>query len=147
MKRIHLGALAALILGTFYYSAAQSKDQIFYSSFRPQGWNIYLSKDNGDNFAQLTQHPSLDHDAKISPDGQWVVFTSERNGLPHLFIRHVAGDTLPRLLVKSNSMQDQVDFSPDNQSIVFVSTHEGNADIYKLPFRPSDTLDISEAEN
>jgi Tol biopolymer transport system component len=76
-----------------------------------------------------------------------VVFTSERNGRPQLFIKGVLGDSSPRLLVKSNSMQDQVDFSPDGKWIVFVSTHSGNADIYKLPFVTSDTLDIAEAVN
>ncbi len=126
---------------------AQSDDKVFYSSFRPEGWDIHLSKDNGRSFIPFTSHESLDYDAKISPDGQWVVFTSERLGPPNLFIKHVEGDTLPRLLVKSQSMQDQVDFSPDGKWIAFLSTHEGNADIYKLPFSPADTLDISEAQN
>jgi len=126
---------------------SQSKDKIFYSSFRPEGWDIHLSTDNGKNFSAFTSHESLDYDAKISPNGEWVIFTSERNGLPHLFIKNIEGDTLPRLLVNSNSMQDQVDFSPDGQWIAFVSTHEGNANIYKLPFRPNDTLDLSQAQN
>jgi Tol biopolymer transport system component len=126
---------------------AQSDDKVFYSSFRPEGWDIHLSRDNGKSFSPFTNHESLDYDARISPDGKWVVFTSERLGPPHLFIKHIEGDTLPRLLVKSQSMQDQVDFSPDSKWIVFVSTHEGNADIYRLPFAPTDTLAISEAEN
>jgi len=126
---------------------AQSDDKVFYSSFRPEGWDIHLSNDDGKSFTPFTSHESLDYDAKISPDGQWVVFTSERLGPPNLFIKHVQGDTLPRLLVKSQSMQDQVDFSPDGKWIAFLSTHEGNADIYKLPFNPSDTLDIAQAQN
>ena len=126
---------------------SQSKDKVFYSSFRPQGWDIHLSKDNGKTFSAFTNHESLDYDAKISPTGKWVVFTSERNGPPQLYIKNIEGDTIPRLLVNSNSMQDQVDFSPDGKWIAFVSTHEGNADIYRLPFSPTDTLDISQAQN
>lgn len=125
----------------------QTKDQVFYSSFRPQAWDIHISKDNGKSFNPFTTHTSLDYDAKISPDGKWVVFTSERLGKPHLFVKHIEGDTLPRLLVKSNSMQDQVDFSPDGNWIAFVSSHEGNAEIYKLPFKPLDTLSIKGAQN
>ncbi len=136
-----------MFLGVYSALLSQSQDKVFYSSFRPEGWNIHLSKDNGKTFSAFTAHESLDYDAKISPDGKWVVFTSERNGLPHLFIKNIEGDTLPRLLVSSNSMQDQVDFSPDGQWIAFMSTHDGNAEIYKLPFNPKETLDISLAQN
>ncbi len=126
---------------------SQAQEKVFYSSFRPQGWDIYVSKDDGKNFTKFTEHESLDYDAKISPDGKWVVFTSERNGRPQLFVKSLAQESNPRLLVTSNSMQDQVDFSPDGAWMVFVSTHQGNSDIYKLPFSPLDTLDISEAVN
>ncbi|MFQ3213767.1 MAG: Tol biopolymer transport system component [Marivirga sp.] len=139
--------LLMMCLGVYSALFSQSQDKVFYSSFRPQGWDIHLSKDEGKTFSAFTVHESLDYDAKISPDGQWVVFTSERNGLPHLFVKNIAGDTLPRLLVSSNSMQDQVDFSPDGQWIAFMSTQNGNAEIYKLPFSPTDTLDISQAQN
>ncbi|WP_411768480.1 hypothetical protein [Winogradskyella sp. A3E31] len=145
MKKSSLLVIAFLFLNASLFS--QSEDKIFYSSFRPEGWNIHISKDNGKNFSAFTNHESLDYDAKISPNGKWVVFTSERNGPPHLFIKSIEGDTLPRLLVSSNSMQDQVDFSPDGEHIVFLSTHEGNADIYKLRFSPTDTLDVSQAQN
>ena len=143
MKKTTLLIIFLFIFANF----APAQEKVFYSSFRPQGWDIYLSKDDGKNFSKFTEHESLDYDAKISPDGKWVVFTSERNGRPQLFRKSTEGDSLPRLLVSSNSMQDQVDFSPDGKWMVFVSTHEGNSDIYKLPFSPSDTLDISEAVN
>lgn len=136
-----------LVLGVTTVLFPQASDKVFYSSFRPEGWNIHLSKDNGKTFSAFTTHESLDYDAKISPNGDWVIFTSERNGLPHLFVKNIEGDTLPRLLVSSNSMQDQVDFSPDGKWIAFTSTHEGNSEIYKLPFSPTDTLDISQAQN
>lgn len=137
--------LLFLVFGSAMTSEAQ--ENVYYSSFRPQGWDIYLSKDKGKNFSKFTEHESLDYDAKISPDGNWVVFTSERNGRPQLFVKNVVGDSIPRLLVQSNSMQDQVDISPDGKWMVFVSTHGGNADIYKLPFKPSDTLSITDAVN
>ena len=143
MKKSTLLIVILILFGC----SSQAQENIFYSSFRPQGWDIYMSQDEGKSFAQFTQHESLDYDAKISPNGHWVVFTSERHGRPQLFVKNVQGDSIPRLLVKSNSMQDQVDFSPDGESMVFVSTHNGNADIYKLPFKPSDTLDINDAIN
>ena len=143
MKKITLSIICLILFGSYSYA----QEKVFFSSFRPQGWDIYLSMDDGTSFSKFTEHESLDYDAKISPDGQWVVFTSERMGRPQLYVKSVLGDSIPRLLIQSNSMQDQVDFSPDGEKIVFVSTHGGNADIYKLPFKPSDTLDIEEAIN
>ncbi len=136
-----------LVFLILFGGLAQAQEKIFYSSFRPEGWDIYLSDDNGNTFSKFTQHKSLDYDAKISPDGKWVVFTSERNGRPQLYVKSIHGDSLPRLLISSNSMQDQVDFSPDGETMVFVSTHDGNSDIYKLPFKPLDTLTIKDAIN
>lgn len=143
MKKVRLFIVFLITLGNL----SQAQENIFYSSFRPQGWDIYISKDDGKTFSKFTDHESLDYDAKISIDGRWVVFTSERNGRPQLYIKSTEEDSIPRLLVTSHSMQDQVDFSPDGENIVFVSTHEGNSDIYLLPFSPLDTLDISEAVN
>ena len=139
--------LLLLALALVSLTDSQGQDKVYYSSFRPQGWDIYLSHDHGKNFSVFTQNESLDYDAKISPDGNWVVFTSERNGRPQLYIKSVAGISIPRLLIQSNSMQDQVDFSPDGNWLVFVSTHGGNADIYKLPFQPADTLSVTDAIN
>ncbi|HSF89422.1 MAG TPA: hypothetical protein VLA46_08390, partial [Saprospiraceae bacterium] len=126
---------------------AQPNDRIFFSSFRPEGFDIYLSKDNGKSFAPVTHHPALDYDAVITPDGKYILFTSERSGHPQLYIKTLDGSDEPRVLIRSSSMQDQVTVSPDGRSIAFVSTHEGNADIYRMPFHPDSMFDISVAFN
>lgn len=121
--------------------------RIFYSSFRPEGWDIYLSTNGGDSFSQFTTDAALDYDAIITPDGNYVVFTSERSGHPQLYVQAIDGTTSPHLLIKSESMQDQATISPDGRWIAFVSTHEGNADIYKLPFETDSVLDVRRAIN
>ena len=130
-----------------YSLHAQSPERLFYSSMRPEGWDIYLSKDRGETFDTFTEHPALDYNAAISPDGNWIVFTSERDGTPKLYIKSVEGDGVPRLLMESESMQDQITFSPDGNWIAFVSTHEGNADIYRISFHPNKMLNIEDAQN
>jgi Tol biopolymer transport system component len=126
---------------------AQAANRIFYSSFRPEGWDIYLSLDGGKTFNPFTNDPALDYDAIITPDGKNIVFTSERAGHPQLYIQPIEGEGNPRLLISSKSMQDQDAISPDSRWIIFVSTHGGDADIYKLPFKPDTTTEISEAIN
>jgi Tol biopolymer transport system component len=127
--------------------AGQSVERIFYSSFSPQDWDIYISRDSGKSLAKFTEHPSLDYDAVISPDGKWVVFTSERSGIPQLYVKPAVetGPAIP--LLKSNSFQDQAAFSPDGSQLAFVASHEGNAEIYLIPFLPDSLQDISSAVN
>jgi len=76
-----------IVIFAIYGNLSQAQEKLFYSSFLPLGWDIYLSKDDGKSFLKFTEYESLDYDAKISPNGKWVVFTSERNGCPQLFLK------------------------------------------------------------
>jgi Tol biopolymer transport system component len=128
-------------------SSQADSERIVYASYRPAGWDLYYYEYPGEGPTRLTDHPALDYDASFSPDGRWVVFTSERMGHPSLFVLDIEARGEPRLLIRSDAMEDQASISPDGRWIAFVSTAGGDADIYKLPFRPGETLDIGEAVN
>jgi Tol biopolymer transport system component len=96
---------------------------------------------------RLTDHPGLDYDPVVSPDGRWLVFCSERRGSPDLYALDLKNGGGPRLLIDSDALEDQAAFSPDGKSLAFVSTFSGNADIYLLPFRPDKTVSMTHARN
>jgi Tol biopolymer transport system component len=121
--------------------------RIVYSSLRPGNWDIFYFSAAGAAPRRLTDHPGLDYDAALSPDGRWVVFTSERRGHPDLYAIDLQSAAPPRLLIDSPAMEDQVAFAPDGRSIAFVGTASGNADIYVLPFTPETTQDPAAAVN
>ena len=122
-------------------------ERIVYSSLRPGNWDIFYFTTAGAAPRRLTDHPGLDYDAALSPDGRWVVFTSERRGNPDLYALEVERGGEPRLLIDSPAMEDQVAFSPDGLSIAFVGTTSGNADVYVLPFTPETTQALAAATN
>jgi Tol biopolymer transport system component len=122
-------------------------ERIVYSSLRPGNWDIFYFARAGAAPRRLTDHPGLDYDAALSPDGRWVVFTSERRGNPDLYALALEGGAEPRLLIDNPAMEDQVAFSPDGGSIAFVGTASGNADIYVLPFTPETTQQLAAAAN
>ncbi|HEY7928759.1 MAG TPA: hypothetical protein VID71_02025, partial [Steroidobacteraceae bacterium] len=111
--------------------------RIVWQTLRPTSWNIYYFPALAAPPRQLTDGAGLDYDAVLSPDGRWVVFTSERSGNPHLYVLDVAASAPPRLLIDSPCMEDQVAFSPDGRNIAFMSDCSGNAEIYLLPFDPT----------
>lgn len=135
-----------LFLITFSLEAT-AQERVVYSSFSLEEWEIYFSEDDGETFKPITNHPALDYDAVISPDEKWIVFTSERSGLPQLYAKSLDGSSPPRRLINSESFQDQAAFSPDGTRLAFVGSHEGNAEIYLIDFLPGMTQEVTRAKN
>ena len=152
-SRANLIFLAAILLWCVLTGlAADSKpktrpDRIAYISFQASNWDIYLFSQRGKAPRRLTDYAGLDYDPVVSPDGHWLVFTSDRRGNPDLYALDLRRSGEPHLLIDSERMEDQATFSPDGKFIFFVGTYSGNADIYRLPFRPDRTASMRDAEN
>jgi Tol biopolymer transport system component len=147
MKKLNI-FLLIIILTTPLAFSQTGNERVFFSSYRPQGWDIWITNGQTEEIDQVTTHEALEYNPVISPDGKWIVFTSERFGNPKIFIKSLEEKGEARLLINhESSMQDQAAISPDNNWIVFTSTHEGQSDIYRLPFQPSDTLNLDAAIN
>ena len=124
-----------------------ARETIVYSSIQPANWDLYLFDGPGSEPRRLTADAGLDYNAAISPDGRWVVFTSERSGSPDLYVLDLHDDAGPRLLVGGPAMEDAAAISPDGRRLLFVSTRDGNADIFQMAFRPDDPHPAGEARN
>lgn len=120
---------------------------IVYTTLRPPNWDIYLFEEPGAPPRPLTFDPALDYNAVFSPDGQWVVFTSERTGNADLYALYLGEDRPPVPLTKHKALDDAACFSPDGKQLAFVSTREGNADIFVMPFAPGDSAAEQGAKN
>jgi TolB protein len=113
-------------------------ETVVYSSIQPENWDLYIFDQPGATPRRLTTDPGLDYNPAISPDGRWIVFTSERNGSPDLYALDLQNPAMPRQLTKSPAMEDAAAFSPDGRRLLFVSTESGNPDIWVMPFAPED---------
>ncbi len=137
-----------LLLGPPYrVQGASRPERIFFTTFRPGNWDIYELSGPGKPARRLTDEPGLDYGAAPSPDGRWLVFTSERRGHADLFVLDLERGGPPRLLVDSDGMEDQAAISPDGKTLVFVSSREGNAEIFSLPFQPERTQSLKRVKN
>ena len=120
-------------------------ERISYTTSRPANWDLYAFTRPGEPPRKLTSDPGLEYDPVLSPDGRWVVFTSERRGNPDLYALDLERPAEPRLLIDGGGLEDQAAFSADGKSLVFVSTETGNADIFQIPFTPNRTATMAEA--
>ena len=74
---------------------------------------------------------ALPRDAAWAPDGQWVVYASDRSGNADLW-KQRPGDPDPVRLTTSEANESQPQWSPDGQSIVFRSERDGGG-LYVIP--------------
>lgn len=121
--------------------------RVVYATFRPGNLDVYHVPGPGSEPRRLTEHPGLDYDPALSPDGRWVVFTSERRGSPDLFVLDLRDGGAPRLLVDSPAMEDQAAFAPDGRTLYFVGSATGDAEVYRIPFTPERTRSMDGAVN
>ena len=141
LKALCLAVSLAFSLNALGKEPPAGLERISFSSFRPDGWDIWLLTPNKPP-QRLTDHPALDYDPAWSPDGRYIVFTSERSGVPDLFVIDTLKKAPERPLVTGHGMKDQAAFTPDGHTLIFVSTREGKADLYTLPFHPTRTTDV-----
>jgi Tol biopolymer transport system component len=102
MKRLSIYLLLIVVTTPFAFSQT-GNERIFYSSYRPQGWDIWIADSQTGKIDQLTDHDALEYNPVISPDGKWIVFTSERLGNPKIFIKSLEEKSETRLLIDHDS--------------------------------------------
>ena len=105
--------------------------EIAFSSLGPINADIVIADADGNHAKPLLPHAGFDGNASFSSDGQWVVFTSERDGSYDIYRAHPDASGLERL-VDHPAYDDQAALSPDGRSLAFVSTRTGQADIWIL---------------
>lgn len=139
------GAVTRLTDNEAYdWSPAWSPDggTLAFASDREGRWDIYLLPAGGGDPVRLTDHEKHDWGAAWSPapegdtDGQSIAFASERDGKAEVYV--MAADGSGQTNLTNNPAADWAPaWSPalleggtNGQAIVFVSTRDGQADLY-----------------
>lgn len=112
---------AALIVSAAAPLAAQD---VIYTYAAPGGNHDIVRNTNG-QATMLTNSPGMDAEATQSPDGTWIIFTSERTGRPQLYKMGSDGSS-PSNISSPLSDESQASFSPDGEWISFVSQAAGD---------------------
>ena len=79
-----------------------------------------------------TQHPDRDVHPSLSPDGQTLVFYSNRSGSWDIWTLSVAPNSVPQRLTDWPGNELYPCWSPDGRKVAFQSDRNGNADIWLL---------------
>ena len=97
---------------------------------------LWLRNPDGVNLVHLTE--GLDHSPSWSPDGQHIVFVRGRGGEEEIYtlskLKRRTWQDEPKLIrLTQNDVSDRTaSWSPDSKSIVFVSSRDGNSEVYTM---------------
>lgn len=105
-----------------------------YASNREGQWDIYLMSMTNTEIQRLTNTSHYEGYPSWSPDGKWLVYegyleTGETSNLD-LFIQPVDGSQPAIQLTTEPGADHSPDWSPGGRQIVFVSTRNGQSDIW-----------------
>lgn len=108
-------------------AGAPVKGELLLNRIGPVSSELYVSNADGTGEHKLLASAGFDYHASFSKDGQWVVFTSERDGLgqSNIYRVRVDGTQLQRL-TDHIAVDDAAVFSPTDANIIaFVSSRKG----------------------
>ena len=104
-----------------YQGWQSGKMDIFFGSL--------IDKNNINLTNSLKSNDILTERNSFSPDGQSIVFTSDRDGNKNIYTMKINGDDLKRLTDNNYDDYEPI-FSPTGESIVFTSERDGNQEVY-----------------
>lgn len=152
-------ALLLLIaaLGAACGDGGEAAFQLVFQSDRGGADDIYLMRDDGANVRRLTDAPGRDYEPDSSPDGQTLVFVSDRSGEggTQLYLMNVDGSDVRRLTFSGRDDATVVDdyphWSPDGSRIVFQRTKtvagRADADIWLIDLDTGGELQLTDTPN
>ena len=122
MRKLTLLALSFVSLA----AGAPEPQKIVFARVWPNAGQVglFIADADGANERPLVAAGEIDYDPVWAPDGQSIVFTSDRNGSADLFRVKPDGSGLERL-TENPAYDDQAAFSPDGKRLVFVTTRNG----------------------
>lgn len=159
MKKIIFNSIVVGLVGFIvarpFVNYAQSVKQkevqkvMLMNRIGPSASELYISNSDGTGEHPLLTKSGFDYHASYAANGEWISFTSERNGFGQadIYRVHPDGTGLERL-TNSSALDDESALSPDASQLAFVSTrvtHRANIWIMDITSRKLRNLTVMPA--
>lgn len=100
-------------------------------------YEIYTMNREGKDRVAITHNLATDVHPRFSPDGEKIVFISDRDYRPEIYVMNVDGSDQIRL-TNSDSYDIDAVWSPDGKKIAFISNRLGSFDVFVMNADGSD---------
>lgn len=130
-----------------YPSASWDGQRIVFQSNRDGDFEIYVVNRGGGQLRKLTDNTVLDRLASWSPDGAWIVYSSDVRGDGNFDLYRVPSEGgEPELVFSNGQRNSHARYSPDGRHLVFTSGQARNAntwEILKLDTQTGETTQLT----
>ena len=116
------------LIGARFPSLSPDGSQVTFSYMG----DIWAASSSGGKAHRLTDHIAYDGVPLWSPDGKFIVFTSNRKGNEDVYIMG-AGGGVPRQLTYHTGSDSASGFSPDGKWVIFRSSRSSSGSIFRIP--------------
>ena len=99
---------------------------------------------DGSSRRQLTGDAYWEYDPKVSPDGRYIVFQSQRAGNLNIWRLDADGNN-PKQLTEGNSVDQNFALSQDSQWVVFDSLRDGKQAIWKVSINGGSPVQLTDS--
>ncbi|MDX1642280.1 MAG: hypothetical protein R3220_11315, partial [Balneolaceae bacterium] len=100
-------------------------------------YEIYTMNRQGKDRVPITDNLATDVHPRFSPDGEKIVFISDRDYRPEIYVMNKDGSDKTRL-TNSDSYDIDAVWSPDGKKIAFISNRLGSFDVFVMNADGSD---------
>lgn len=87
------------------------------------GGDLWAASRGGGTARRLTSTPAVESDPHFSPDGRWLAFTSNRSGVPQVYVVGVDGGE-PTRLTWYPATSEARGWTPDGKRVLYSSSRE-----------------------
>jgi TolB protein len=136
-----LGVPTLLLISIFGAAAVADEHPVLFTKQKDNIDNLYLATSSGE-VRKITDNRRKDSSPMVSPDGRYIVFTSERVGWWKIWKLDLKDHSFSQL-THASSAEYAPCWSPSGGRIAFVSSRDGDADIYVMNNDGSDLRNIS----
>lgn len=127
--------------------ATGKKGVLLMNRIAPSISDLYVANADGTGERKLLGNSSaFEYHATWSPDGQWISFTTERNGDGNSDVYRVRADgTGLEPLLTTPAMEDNLAISPDGSKAAYVSTANGyTANIWVMDLATKEAYNLTD---
>jgi len=104
--------------------------KIVYASNASSNLDLWTMNADGTNQKQLTEKSRINNHPAVSPDGRYLIFTSDRAGTPNIWRTDIDGSNARRLT--SGSGEDNPQCSPDGKWVVYTLLGAGKPTLWRV---------------
>lgn len=114
--------------------ACAPNGKLFYTRKTGEEVNLYSMDEDGGGEKQLTSGGKINYEPTVTPDGKYVVFSSNRTGFFNLWRINADGNNPVRLTDTQNAYDSQIDVTPDGKTVLFArqSSDGGKTGLMKV---------------